>query len=214
MIGAVGHRDLVPEDLASARARVREFLEGLIESYPHTPMHCYTGLAGGADQPVANIALDLGIPIVAVLPGGAETFRATLDEDAKHEYDRLLLHVVKVIELPAELTSKTRRAEKDELSFVALGNVLSDRSQVLLALFDGDEGMHHGGTAWIVRRKIKGLDRIGIDLLDSPQTGLACVIPVRRKTAFTRAGRLRLSIKSSMAKASIYTMKLFDRSMG
>lgn len=58
IVGVTGHRDLNPDHLDQLRARVREGLTELKQACPHTPLVIISPLVDGADQLVAEIALE------------------------------------------------------------------------------------------------------------------------------------------------------------
>jgi hypothetical protein len=68
VISVTGHANLVPAEMPLIRARVRQFLEQMLQLSPHLPLRVMTSLAEGADRLVAEEALALGIPLVAILP--------------------------------------------------------------------------------------------------------------------------------------------------
>src|SRR5664279_1280003 len=70
IVGVTGHRDLDPNHLDHIRARVRDVFTELKRSCPHTPLVVISPLIEGADQLVAEIALEAEISaaLIAVLP--------------------------------------------------------------------------------------------------------------------------------------------------
>jgi hypothetical protein len=82
LIGVVGHRDLVEGQVPAIRAAVERMLRGLVEAYPDVTPTLLTSMADGADLLVAEVAADLKIPIMAVLPMSPEQCRADLESDS------------------------------------------------------------------------------------------------------------------------------------
>ena len=58
-IGVTGHRDILPDDIESARQISAEILSWLKESMPGTGITVISGLADGADRIFAEAALAL-----------------------------------------------------------------------------------------------------------------------------------------------------------
>jgi hypothetical protein len=56
VIGAIGHRDLVDDEVELLETRVREFLVTLRQRYPELRVTLMTSLTDGADRLVAGVA--------------------------------------------------------------------------------------------------------------------------------------------------------------
>jgi len=90
LIGVVGHRDLVPGELRAIRTAVEQLLRKVCSTYPDVTPTLLTSMADGADLLVAEVAADLDIPIVAVLPMSHDQCRAELATDeARASFDRI-----------------------------------------------------------------------------------------------------------------------------
>ena len=68
VVAVTGHRDLVAEEAPIIRQRVRLFLEDLAARYPDRQLSVMSPLAEGADQLVAEVALELGLQLTVPLP--------------------------------------------------------------------------------------------------------------------------------------------------
>lgn len=149
-VGVTGHRpnrlaDADPELLRDRVRSVLGFLHGLRpEEAPPTLM---TGLAEGADRIAAQEAMELGFRVDAVLP----FVRADYEKDfagpaSLEEFGRLLARSGEVHELPG-----TRRTpEAQDAAYVAVGRFILDRTDVLLAVWDGRRGRGRGGTTQVL----------------------------------------------------------------
>ncbi|AFR07065.1 MULTISPECIES: DNA-processing protein DprA [Nocardiopsis] len=134
-IGITGHRNLAPEVSDHVAGLVREHLE------PHG--HAMVGLsclADGADSVFAEVVLEAGAPLEAVIP--ASGYREALPVEHHTLYDRLLAQAVLVHELPH--TASEPRAH------MAAGRLLVERSDRILAVWDGLPARGPGGTADVV----------------------------------------------------------------
>ena len=160
IVGVTGHRDIGPEAEPAIRDAVRGVLTGLHAQFGDA-LHVMTALADGADQLVANAAEKLdasdgtntSLKIIAVSPMPLITYRATVSDKTKlaHHWDR----AVPRMELP-ELSSSAA-AGYDEVQYEQLGALLSRRSHLLLALWDGlSRDEPRGGTASVVRTRQLG----------------------------------------------------------
>jgi len=147
-VGVTGHRYLDSNDPALVTA-VRENLK-LIESRCRkgtaaTPvgLTVVSALAEGADRIVAREGIGRGASLEVVLPLPLDDYLTDFKSDtSRSEFCALLVdHASAITELPA--------AERDE-AYERAGRVIVDRSDVLLALWDGEPARGRGGTAEIV----------------------------------------------------------------
>ena len=81
-VGVTGHIPLREADLAVLRATVRQELERLRASYPHTPLRMLCSLAAGADLLCADAAEELGIPLTAALPAEPGEYEKSFGPEA------------------------------------------------------------------------------------------------------------------------------------
>ena len=68
MIGVTGHRGIRRQDEPAIRAAVKSELEKLQTLCPHSPLVMLSSLAEGGDLLCADVAEELGIPLIAALP--------------------------------------------------------------------------------------------------------------------------------------------------
>jgi hypothetical protein len=99
-----------------------------------------SSLADGADQLFAAAVLALGGSLEVLVP--AERYREELPAHSRPAYDRLLARAVAV-----ERLSYT---EPTDEAHMAAGRLLVDRSDVLLAIWDGRPSRGPGGTGDVV----------------------------------------------------------------
>ncbi|MBB5052779.1 hypothetical protein HNQ36_002753 [Afipia massiliensis] len=98
-----------------------------------------SSLAAGSDQVFARAALSIGIPVMAVIPmDGYERFFAP---EARKEYEDLVSQCeVKVLNWVGD----------ERAGFFAAGKFIVDNSDLLFAVWDGEESKGLGGTANVV----------------------------------------------------------------
>jgi len=137
-IGITGHQTLRGElGWEWIDAQIREILA------PWCPA-CVgiTSLAAGADQHFAKIVLDLGgaIEVIVPFPGYETRFGNEEDRSAYHQF---LGAACAVHTLP-------RVEGDDQISYFAAGREVADRSDLLLAVWDGKPALGLGGTADVV----------------------------------------------------------------
>jgi hypothetical protein len=118
------------------------------EEHP-TEVRLITALAEGADQWVANEAHQLGYQSQAVLPfARAEYEKDFTDPQVLDEHRRLRGLATAVFELDGD------RARSSE-SYLVAGRVLLNQSDLLIALWDGEDAQGLGGTGQIVREALQ-----------------------------------------------------------
>jgi SMODS and SLOG-associating 2TM effector domain 1 len=146
-IGVTGHRDLADPD--ALRAPIREALRRLTEHVPLAPgavlaLVVVSALAEGADRLVAEEVLaNDDARLEAVLPlypdDYAKDFRTN---DSKDEFCRLLARASDTWQAPDGL-------DRNE-AYARAGHYVVDRSDAIIALWDGQPSRGRGGTAEII----------------------------------------------------------------
>ena len=159
-IGVTGHRDLVASELPAIEDRLVAFFESLARDYPELPLQLITPLAEGGDQVAAEVALSLGVSVVAVLPmAQSEYERDFSGPEALGRFHDLLERSDEVIVLPpvAGDLETPYSAHERALQYAQLGVFTSDHCQILLALWDGRLGESIGGTGHVVKYHLTGV---------------------------------------------------------
>lgn len=166
IIGISGHRLIDPEGASSVRSSLMDALKRLQDRLDGN-LYVATGLAEGADQLAAEVAAELKIAHIAVLPMRLADFEATLStDDAKTSLRRHWQASALRMELapiPAEPCDTA--ADPDKLQYEQLGAVLSRFSHLLIALWDGvpwprgddaTQQSKRGGTAHVIEMHSQG----------------------------------------------------------
>ena len=150
IVAVTGHRDLIKEDEPILRSRVKEFFSELKQNNAHTDILLLCGLAEGADMLVAEVALELGVELMAVLPYEKDKYLQSFEDTTQIERFNKLYSKAKYV----KVLEKT-----NEGAYVELAKYLAKHSNILLALWDGDRSnINPGGTADVVQRKEKGYE--------------------------------------------------------
>lgn len=119
---------------------VRDVLKTMIAEAGDTP-EGVSSLAAGADQLMAELILQAGGRLTAVIP--CARYEATFtDPDDLKRYRRLLD--------AADVRIPLSFPEPSEEAFFAAGRAVVDASDLLLAVWDGQPSRGHGGTADVV----------------------------------------------------------------
>ena len=159
-VGITGHRaDVLPEgNVPVLQERIRDALERIEESgrallaaeqdcFGPTPpvLRFVSPIADGADQLAAEVALDLGWELQAIVPFERNIYRDSLaSQEARERYDALLGHAACVLELPGDPNSSLD-------AYVMTGRATVAHCDVLLAVWDGLPPRGRGGTGEVVQ---------------------------------------------------------------
>ena len=156
-IGVTGHRDIPEQD----KPRIREVLQSKFQSfkanYPHSPLQLISGLAEGADQIAAEVALEVGFALVAALPMPIEMYEKDFVLPSSLQHFRELLGNAEQINICSPKNYDELRREDLYLSY---GHYIVRHAQVVIALWDGtfeqlttenQREIKVGGTADVVR---------------------------------------------------------------
>lgn len=162
-VGVTGHIDLPEGSLASLRESVGAILDvvrGVVETGEEIPgfegggsarLILVSAVAPGADQLVADVAVARKWELQCPLPFAREKYRADFDDRAAREFDRLLAKATAVFELDG---TRGTGEEKDQ-AYQAVGRLIREQSDLLLALWDGKPEEGPGGTGQVVREALQ-----------------------------------------------------------
>ena len=162
-VGITGHRlarlhsaniEALRETVTSLLVRVRAALDGVAAQHPlhfatTTPqLRLVSALADGADTIAAEAALLTGWRLDVCLPFDCEVYaRDFAAGEDRERYEALLAR--------ASATFVLDGARDDaNAAYEAVGRVMLDQVDVLLAVWDGDAGRGRGGTARVVAEAI------------------------------------------------------------
>jgi hypothetical protein len=156
IVAVTGHRDAQEGSEAHLRGAVSDFLHQLRGLLPNTELRIMVGMAEGADLLVARTALELGIPVDAVLPMPLHDYAADFGAESLRLLQYLLQQPgVRAVELPMPRdpggAMRHDPASRDE-AYVRLTQHLIRCCGLLLALWDGRSSPLPGGTADTVMR--------------------------------------------------------------
>ena len=199
VIALGGHRDLRAEDVPGLEARVTDILTGLASRYPNTPLLLLSSLAEGADRLGARVAFRLGIGVVAVLPLPREEYeRDFTTAEARAELADLLGRTQDWFSVDVPPGSSRSYAYARAAAYIA------QRSQLVLALWDGAPAEGEAGTASLVRFALEGVPE-GYGEPKSPldaaeRRPVAHVLTPRR--AHPRPGAIRSRSAGSIPRAT------------
>ncbi len=154
VIGAIGHRDLMPNEIDGHCERIRCFLAALQGKYPDLRVSILTSLADGADRLVADAANALGMQVTYVLPMPSDLYERDFDHASLRDY-RSIVNGNSVLTLPLvtgnTASNVTHPGPARDMQYAQLGAFIAAHCHILLALWDGNEDGPSGGTAAIIR---------------------------------------------------------------
>ena len=140
------------------RERIRDVLQRIEESgraLRETERDCFAGftpklrfvspIADGADQIAAEVALDLGWDLQAILPFERSAYRASLaNEGARERFDHLMERADCLLELPGDPDHSLE-------AYVMTGRATVAHCDILIAIWDGLPPRGRGGTGEVVQ---------------------------------------------------------------
>lgn len=136
-VGCTGHQGLNPTTRRLVAAAIANFLASKADD----GLLGITSLAEGADQLFAHAILAAGGDLHAIVP--SDRYESTFQTGrAMASYVALLSLAENQTVLPFPMPS--------EDAFLAAGHEVADRSDVLIAVWDGDEAVGRGGTGDVV----------------------------------------------------------------
>ncbi|MDA8083100.1 MAG: hypothetical protein M0024_05535 [Nitrospiraceae bacterium] len=185
VIGVTGHRDLRDGDREQLAEKVRQIFVEIHKQCPHSPIVLLSPLAEGADRLAAKVALesplqtapDFRVQFIVPLPMAAEEYEKDFQTpESRAEFREVLQRADSHFSLPSvagNTPENIGRPEHRDRQYEQVGAYIAHHSQILIALWDGDETEKVGGTSKIVQFKLKGIPepyvrrRKHLDLVDS-----------------------------------------------
>ena len=162
IVGVTGHRPnrLKDADQNALRASARSVLTALAEAAPGEAHRVVSPLAEGSDRILAEEAAALGWELYSPLPFPRADYEKDFKTAAsKREFDELLSQAARVHELDGKRDTRSGR----DSAYTAVGRVVLDVSEILVAIWDGQEEHGEGGTAQVVREaRERGMPAIWI----------------------------------------------------
>jgi hypothetical protein len=149
IIGVTGHRDLDETDWPALKQIVNACMTEIELIQPAGKWCLITGLAAGADQLVAECALERGWTLHAVLASPEESFASTMSTLDAYKLRNDLLPKC------AEVTIVTDTEAEEGSEYVAVACLIVERSETLIALWDGMASRGAGGTADTLTRYLE-----------------------------------------------------------
>ncbi len=167
LVGVAGHRDLVAAQVPAIRAAVENLLRELQGAHPDVRLKLLCPMAEGADLLVADVALDLGVDVLALLTFPRDVCRAELSTDeARAVFDRVCARG-ELLAVPtppdAAIADFSRPGAVRDQQFQRAGLIVAQYSTLLIAIWDGLPTSHPAGTARVVDFR-----RRGVSLADEP----------------------------------------------
>jgi len=156
VVAVTGHRDLLSAEIPAIRKRVKELFTTLRNDYPDRRLQVMSALAEGADQLVAEVALEEGICLVVPLPMQRSVYRDDFGSaESKSRFDALCVQASDCFELPLVRGSTdegiSEPGEQRTLQYAQLGVFLCAHCHILLAVWDGKATDKLGGTGQVVQ---------------------------------------------------------------
>lgn len=159
-VGVTGHRQsrLAPDQLARIKNQIQTVLDDVSAAvkFAHEQfardyatsealLYFVSALADGADTLAAQEALQRGWRLLAPLPFSKEEYARDFSPADSRDFESLLASAHSVTELDGSRASPGQ----EEYAYMQAGVVTVDQSDILIAVWDGEEARGLGGTAMI-----------------------------------------------------------------
>lgn len=156
-VGVTGHRDLSNSNIGPLRQQILKLLSdirGIMPFEEQSPMwstrppgfRILSAIAEGSDRIAAHAGLELGYELQCCLPMTRDEYENDfLTESSRREYRDLLDRATAVFEIDSIPAG-------EPIMYLNAGEAILERSDVLLAVWDGKPPRGIGGTGDIVRR--------------------------------------------------------------
>lgn len=190
-VAVTGHRDVAPDSTETLRADVERILESLVKAAPSTTIIFLTGLAEGADQIAAEVALSIpDVTVMAALPMAVEDYRRDFSGAALETFNRTLARCHDWFEVvPMSGSASVTSAEQRDLHYQHFGRWLARNCHIMIAAWDGSAPQFVGGTADNVYFKAEAMSPLPSLLSD--QDDLSCDPGLILWCPVTRSGSQR-----------------------
>ncbi|MEX2131855.1 MAG: hypothetical protein WD772_10240, partial [Pseudohongiellaceae bacterium] len=155
VVAVTGHRDLVEHEIPLIQVRVKALFGQLQSRYPDNVLTVMSPLAEGADMLVAEVAVEMSLPLIVPLPKSREAYLQDFRDDrSRQRFQELCQKASDVFELtgmPPPPTGVDYDKWLQDYPYAHLGTYLSAHCHILLAIWDGMPSSHLGGTAQVIK---------------------------------------------------------------
>lgn len=161
-IGITGHRDINKNSIKYLEEHLDSLFKMVRSRIPATKIRLISLMAEGADRLAAQIAIENGIGIDAILPMPNHLYYKDFSDKSKIELGNILENdLVKLKELPLPSgISETNLKEPEfrKLIYARAGKFMASNSDLLIALWDGKESDKIGGTYHIIKNTVQNIN--------------------------------------------------------
>lgn len=175
VVGVTGHRDIPESAIPGLHAKIKSLLLDLKSRYRATPVILLSALAEGADQLAARVAVseEVDIPLFVALPMAREIYEHDFAGHALASFRELASKASTLIEVPLvpgnTRDSISRQGPERDLQYESVGKYIVEKSQILIALWDGTDNHLRAGTASVVRFQREGIPSPDPCALEPPE---------------------------------------------
>lgn len=146
-VGITVHRNLDKRFIKEYKERVSKKLHELKQKY--TEIILFSALADEADRLVVYEAMKLDIKYIAILLMKKDLYIDDFDTTSKLEFEKLLDKADNIE------TSPLIQPFNRNIQYELVGQYISENSDILIALWDGEYNNLRGGTSEIVKYHLK-----------------------------------------------------------
>ena len=218
VVGITGHRDIPESAIPGLQAKIKSLLLNLKSKYRATPVILLSALAEGADQLAARVAVseDVGISLFVALPMPREIYEHDFEGHALASFRDLAAKANSLIELPLvpgnSRDSISRQGPERDLQYESVGKYIVEKSQVLIALWDGTDNHLMAGTASVVRFQREGIPSPDPCALEPPECfPVYHLLTPRKKNPYPAGEAVRWLYPSAFGDNETKAREYFER---
>lgn len=157
-VGVIGHRHLNSSELPRIKEKFDTSLDDLLRLLPNTRITLLTALAAGADRLIFSSKLRDRVRICGVLPMALDHYRNDFAEGhEREEFEAALQNCDEWIIVPQSPDVSSLIGEARNLAYQNCGRWISDKSNILIGIWNGDFNNKTGGTGDIVHYRTQSV---------------------------------------------------------
>ncbi|WP_175640242.1 hypothetical protein [Metabacillus schmidteae] len=152
IIGVTGHRDIHPKAYTQVKKLALLWFDEILSHKSPENITLLSPLAAGADQLIAELAIQKGISLHVPLPFPVEIYKKDFKGQDQAQFLRLYKKANKAF-IPATVYKQTSRKD----CYFAVGAYVAQQSHLLVGVWNGQTSPEKtGGTNHIIRCQFEG----------------------------------------------------------
>jgi len=145
------------KSVADSNRELFDLAQGEYRQPGRETLRIISALASGADQWVVEEALKFGFELQAILPFSREEYLKDFKVKSEaNTYKKLLSEATAILELDGKIgTDEKGKRKPDSWSYESVGRGILKQTDILIAIWDGEDAKGRGGTGQVVREALQ-----------------------------------------------------------